>query len=126
VRRISRAERRRGVIRNESLPWRMRDHGLFVAFAPADAPRYAIAVVAEHGGSGSKAAAPIAKDVMTWLFDRPRAEKALAATLAERERRRRAAEAEAARRAAEAAAAAAAPAEPLAAADPPAAGAGAD
>lgn len=100
VRRITSAERRRGVTRNESLPWRMRDHGLFVAFAPAHAPRYAIAVVAEHGGSGSKAAAPIAKDVMTWLFDRPRAEKALAATLAERERRRLAAEAEAARLAA--------------------------
>jgi penicillin-binding protein 2 len=94
------------VIRNESLPWRMRDHGLFVAFAPAAAPRYAIAVVAEHGGSGSKAAAPIARDVMTWLFDRPRAEKALAGVVEERERRRRAAEA--ARLAAEAAAAAAA------------------
>ena len=48
--------------------WKHRDHGHFIAFAPADKPRYACAVVAEHGG-GSGAAYPIARDVMTFLFD---------------------------------------------------------
>ena len=42
----------------------MRDHALFVAFAPSDKPRYAIAVVVEHGGGGSTVAAPIARDVL--------------------------------------------------------------
>ena len=49
-------------------PWRFRDHGLFTFFAPFDNPRYAGAVVIEHGG-GSGAAYPIARDVMTFLFD---------------------------------------------------------
>jgi len=52
------------VTRNEDLPWNRRDHALFVAFAPHDNPRYAISVIVEHGGGGSKAAAPIARDVM--------------------------------------------------------------
>ncbi len=64
VRRISVAERQTGVIKNEDLPWRLRDHALFVAFAPTDKPRYAIAVVVEHGGGGSTVAAPIARDVL--------------------------------------------------------------
>ena len=49
--------------------WKTRDHSLFVAFAPSDAPRYAISVVVEHGTFGARAAAPIARDVMTFLFD---------------------------------------------------------
>ena len=49
--------------------WKSRDHSLFVCYAPADAPRYAISVVVEHGTFGARAAAPIAKDVMTYLFD---------------------------------------------------------
>jgi penicillin-binding protein 2 len=64
VRRISKAERESGVIRNEDLPWERRDHALFVCFAPFAAPRYAISVVIEHGGGGSAVAAPIAKKVM--------------------------------------------------------------
>lgn len=52
----------------KSGPWRYRDHGLFIFFAPYDNPRYAGAVVIEHGG-GSGAAYPIARDVMTFLFD---------------------------------------------------------
>jgi penicillin-binding protein 2 len=64
VRRISRAEREVRVLRNEELPWEERDHALFVAFAPIDAPRYALSVVVEHGGSGSRAAAPLARDIM--------------------------------------------------------------
>ncbi|MDZ7713828.1 MAG: penicillin-binding protein 2 [Rhodovibrio sp.] len=65
VRRITMAERRQGVIDNEDLPWRRRDHGLYVAYAPVHAPRYAVAVVVEHGGGGSSAAAPIGRDVLT-------------------------------------------------------------
>ncbi len=64
VRNITKAERAAGVIRNEDLPWERRDHALFVSFAPYDNPKYAVAVVVEHGGGGSKAAAPVARDVM--------------------------------------------------------------
>ena len=64
VRNISAAERESGVIANEDLPWNRRDHALFVGYAPFDAPRYAIAVVVEHGGGGSTAAAPIARDIL--------------------------------------------------------------
>ena len=64
VRRITLAERAAGVTKNEQLPWRRRDHALFVCFAPVHAPRYACAVIVEHGGGGSKYAAPIARDIM--------------------------------------------------------------
>ncbi len=64
VRRISLAERDRGVRKNKDRPWRERDHALFVGYAPMDAPRYVVSVIVEHGGGGSKAAAPIAKDVL--------------------------------------------------------------
>ena len=57
------------------VPWKYRDHGLFVCFAPVDNPRYAASVVIEHGMSGSGAAAPVASDTLLYLFDR---EKALA------------------------------------------------
>ena len=63
VRNITAAERARGVTRNEDLPWERRDHALFVNYAPFDNPKYAVAVVVEHGGGGSRAAAPIARDV---------------------------------------------------------------
>jgi penicillin-binding protein 2 len=49
--------------------WKTRDHSLFVCYAPADDPLYAMAVVVEHGTFGARAAAPIARDVMTYLFD---------------------------------------------------------
>ena len=64
VRNISAAERETGVVTNTDLPWKERDHALFVAYAPADAPRYAVAVLVEHGGGGSLAAAPIARDAL--------------------------------------------------------------
>jgi len=64
VRNITAAERAAGVTRNEDLPWNRRDHALFVCFAPIAAPRFAISVVVEHGGGGSTAAAPIARDIM--------------------------------------------------------------
>jgi penicillin-binding protein 2 len=65
VRRITMAERAAGITKNKDLPWRRRDHALFVSFAPVDNPRYACAVVVEHGGGGSKVAAPIARDILT-------------------------------------------------------------
>lgn len=64
VRRITMAERAAGVSKNEDLPWRRRDHALFVAYAPVHKPRYCCSVVVEHGGGGSKAAAPIARDIL--------------------------------------------------------------
>ncbi|MCY4191251.1 MAG: penicillin-binding protein 2 [Rhodospirillaceae bacterium] len=64
VRRITAAERARGVISNDRLPWHRRDHALFVAYAPKDDPRFACAVIVEHGGSGSKVAAPLAKEIL--------------------------------------------------------------
>jgi penicillin-binding protein 2 len=64
VRNISSAERDSGVISNDRLPWKQRDHALFVAFAPADNPRYAVSVVIEHGSSGSGVAGPVARDAL--------------------------------------------------------------
>ena len=64
VRNITKAERDRGVISNDDLPWERRDHALFVCFAPYDAPEIAVSVVVEHGGGGSAAAAPIARDIL--------------------------------------------------------------
>ena len=57
-------------IKNEDLPYKDRDHALFVAFAPYNDPRYSISVLIEHGGSGSKSAAPIAKKVIKKLVER--------------------------------------------------------
>lgn len=64
VRRISKEERATRVRKNEEKPWIERDHALFVGYGPIEAPRYAVAVVVEHGGSGSKIAAPIARDIL--------------------------------------------------------------
>ena len=63
VRNISELERKSSVIKNEDLPWERRDHALFVNYAPAHDPEIAVCVVVEHGGSGSAAAAPIARDI---------------------------------------------------------------
>ena len=57
-------------IKNEDLPYEQRDHALFVAFAPYEEPRYAISVLIEHGGSGSKSAAPIAKKVIKKILEK--------------------------------------------------------
>jgi penicillin-binding protein 2 len=74
--------------------WTLRDHALFIAFAPADKPRYAIGCIIEHGGFGASAAAPVVRDSMTYLFDKQKAFDALAplekqwgGTLAERNAR---------------------------------------
>jgi penicillin-binding protein 2 len=81
VRRITMAERRSGVLTNGQLPFKMRDHALFVGFAPADNPRYAISVVLEHNGHTVRNldTPMIGRDIMTWLFDRDRAIASLAA-----------------------------------------------
>ena len=63
VRNITDAERENGVTKNEDLPWKRRDHALFINFAPYDDPEIAVSVVVEHGGAGSKSAAPIARDI---------------------------------------------------------------
>lgn len=66
VRRITMRERQTtGVLDNDELPWKYRDHALFVAFAPIDNPRYACAVVVDHGGGGSSVAGPIVRDLLT-------------------------------------------------------------
>ncbi|HET6940640.1 MAG TPA: penicillin-binding protein 2 [Sphingomicrobium sp.] len=74
--------------------WALRDHALFIAFAPADKPRYAMGCIIEHGGFGAASAAPIVRDSMTYLFDKQKALAALApleeqwgGTLAERNAR---------------------------------------
>ena len=64
VRRISMEERRKGIIKDEDLPWHLRNHALFVGYAPHNQPRYAVAVIVEHGSSGSGAAAPIASKIL--------------------------------------------------------------
>ena len=64
VRRVSREQREQGNFDSSKLPWQFRPHALFVAYAPYDAPRYAVSVVVEHGNAGAAAAAPIARDIM--------------------------------------------------------------
>jgi len=69
VRRITKAERQAGGKLAEDTPWKERDHALFVAFAPVDEPRYALALVIEHGRSGTYAA-QVSKDLMTEVIKR--------------------------------------------------------
>lgn len=87
-----------GSQRGQSGDWKYRDHGLFVCYAPTANPRFAASVVIDHGLGGSRAAAPVAKDVLTYLFDPLRAmtsldilEESWGGTLAERMARRAAA-----------------------------------
>ncbi|HZB90567.1 MAG TPA: penicillin-binding protein 2 [Stellaceae bacterium] len=68
VRHITQAEREHGLRKPTDVPWKERDHALFISFAPVSAPRYVCAVVVEHGGKtageGGAVAAPIARDVL--------------------------------------------------------------
>jgi penicillin-binding protein 2 len=97
VRNITAAERARGVVRNEDLPWERRDHALFVNYAPYDNPRIAVSVVVEHGGGGSAVAAPIARDITLQALYRgdppleayPEGDRARIQALQERLRRER-------------------------------------
>jgi penicillin-binding protein 2 len=81
VRRITKAERDTGVLKDKDLPWELRDHALFVGFAPVNNPRYAVSVVVEHGGGGSTTAAPIARDILVEAQRRGSAGSALAAAV---------------------------------------------
>ena len=69
VKRFTAAQREAEVKQNE-LKYKDRDHALFVAYAPVSEPRYAISVLVEHGGSGSSAAAPVAKKVIKKVLER--------------------------------------------------------
>ncbi len=64
VRRISLSERQKGIIKDEDLPWKYRNHAWFMAYAPHNSPKYAVAVIVEHGRSGSAVAAPIASKIL--------------------------------------------------------------
>jgi penicillin-binding protein 2 len=68
-----------GSQRGQSGARKYRDHGLFVCFAPTDNPRYAAAVVIDHGLGGARAAAPVAKDILTYLYDPAKAMASLEA-----------------------------------------------
>jgi len=64
VRRISMKERQSGVMKQDELKWALRNHALYVGYAPAKNPKYAASVIIEHGGSGSAAAAPVGGKVL--------------------------------------------------------------
>lgn len=70
VRRITEEERRTGVLKGDQIARKLRDHALFVCYAPADDPKYAAAVVVEHGEGGSSTAAPVARDIMATAIRR--------------------------------------------------------
>jgi len=69
VKRISKRERELD-LELEQIPYKDRDHALYVAYGPYIKPRYALSIIIEHGGSGSKAAAPIAKKLFKLIIDR--------------------------------------------------------
>ena len=69
------AEERELKLKQKDLPYKKRDHALFIAFAPYKKPRYAISVVMEHGGAGSSGAAPIAQKVIKKILERHKLRK---------------------------------------------------
>ena len=69
VKRISKRERELD-LKIDQIPYKNRDHALYVAFGPYKNPRYALSIIVEHGGSGSKAAAPMAKKLFKLIIDR--------------------------------------------------------
>ena len=69
VKRITEFERELDLKTNQ-IPYEQRDHAWYVAFGPYKSPRYAVSILVEHGGSGSAAAAPIAKKLIKFVIDR--------------------------------------------------------
>ena len=69
VKRISKRERELD-LKIDQIPYKNRDHALYVAYGPYINPRYALSIIVEHGGSGSKAAAPMAKKLFKLIIDR--------------------------------------------------------
>jgi penicillin-binding protein 2 len=63
-------EQREAEVKQDDIEYKNRDHALFIAFAPYKDPKYAISVVVEHGGSGSSAAAPVAKKIIKKVLQR--------------------------------------------------------
>jgi len=70
VRKISKEEHDTGVKKNESLPWKLRDHALFIAFAPVSAPRYAAAILMEHGATVAHPHVQMVRDVLLFAQQR--------------------------------------------------------
>ena len=68
VKRITVEERESEDFRKKELEWKDKDHSLFVGYAPAKNPKFAVSVVVEHGGSGAKVAAPIAKNIFDGIY----------------------------------------------------------
>lgn len=68
--RITAEDRARGLTKQEDIPWARRDHALFVSFMPYENPRYACAVLVEHGIGGSRAAGPKAREIMRKVAER--------------------------------------------------------
>ena len=69
VKRITEAERELD-LKQSQIEYKNRDHALYIAFAPYKEPRYSLSVLVEHGGSGSKAAAPLASKLIKKIIDR--------------------------------------------------------
>ena len=69
VKRISKRERELD-LKIDQIPYNDRDHALYVAYGPYKNPRYALSIIVEHGGSGSRAAAPMAKELFKLIIDR--------------------------------------------------------
>jgi len=70
VRGISAAERATRIRNNRELPWKLRDHSIFVGYAPFESPRYSVGVIVEHGGSGAKKAPAIARGLLRYALQK--------------------------------------------------------
>ena len=70
VRVITKEERLTGVKKNETLPWKLRDHALFVAFAPVTEPRYALSIIMEHGAVAAHPHVQMARDILIFAQQR--------------------------------------------------------
>jgi penicillin-binding protein 2 len=70
VRRISKEEHEAGVKKNDTLPWKLRDHALFIAYAPASQPRYAAAIIQEHGATTSHPHVQMVRDILLFTQQR--------------------------------------------------------
>ena len=70
VRVFTREEHQRGITKNENLDWKMRDHALFIGFAPINAPKYAIVCVIEHGATVAHVQVQMARDILLYAQKR--------------------------------------------------------
>jgi penicillin-binding protein 2 len=70
VRRITREERLSGIVPESKLPWKDREHALFIGFAPVDNPRYAASIVVEHGGARNEPQVAVARDILLFTQQR--------------------------------------------------------